>query len=260
MADRRPFISLEEFLFEAPLYEQVRLPGTEDELKSIEKQPMDGYCPECGERSMFLRRGKLLNRGDWGTARGSNDMTLQCVRNEKHFIYFHVLFVKWGLQKIGQYPSFATIAQGSVKEYRRLLSKEDGSELTKAIGLAAHDAGIGAFIYIRRIFERIIRKCFDEHKDAEGWTEDQYLVRMDDKILLMKDHLPDFLIQNRKLYKILSNGVHNLTETDCLAFFSVARESIMHILEEEKRKKDEKARRAALQMAIAEHSATKPSV
>jgi hypothetical protein len=75
--------------------------------------------------------------------------------------------------------------------------------------------------------ERLIKKCFDENKAAEGWTEDQYKVRMEDRILLMKDHLPEFLVDNRKLYAILSLGVHELTEADCLSFFPVARDTML---------------------------------
>jgi hypothetical protein len=42
MSGMSAFGSLADFLFEAPMYEKVRLPGTEAELASIAKQPMDG--------------------------------------------------------------------------------------------------------------------------------------------------------------------------------------------------------------------------
>jgi hypothetical protein len=118
---------------------------------------------------MFNRRGKLLVPVEWQQHRGSFETVLTCVRNEKHRLIFHVFIEKGSVQKIGQYPSYATVAQGYIKTHRKLLSKP-GEELTKAIGLAAHDAGIGAFTYIRRIFERLIRKCPFErsrrHSDA----------------------------------------------------------------------------------------------
>lgn len=258
MGEMRAFGSLEDFLFEAPLYEKLAKPLSEDELASIMRQPLDGYCPYCGSDSMFTRRGKLLAPVEWQQHRGSFEITLTCARNEKHRLFFEIFIHKGGLEKIGQYPSYATIAQGYIKSHRRLLSKQDNEELTKAVGLAAHDAAIGAFAYIRRIFERVIRKCFEDNKATEGWTEEQYKVRMEDRILLMKDHLPEFVVESRKLYSILSSGVHELTEEQCRTFFPVARESILLILSENQRKKDEKTRRSALQAAIAQYKPTVP--
>lgn len=259
MSEMRAFGSVEDFLFEAPLYEKVTKPATEEELASITKQPIDGFCPYCGTLSMFSRRGKLLIPAEWQQQRGSFEISLTCARNEKHKLFFQVFIHKGGLEKIGQYPSYATVAQGYIKSHRKLLTKQDSEELTKAIGLAAHDAAIGAFTYVRRIFERLIRKCFDDNKSAEGWTEEQYKVRMEDRILLMKNHLPEFVVESRKLYGILSSGVHELTEEQCSSFFPVARESVLLILSENQRKKDEKTRKSALQAAIAHYEPAAPA-
>ena len=75
-------------------------------------------------------------------------------------------------------------------------------------------------------------------------------MRMAERIDLLKDHLPGFLVNNKKLYRILSLGIHELNEADCLGFFSVIRQSTVYILEEDKRKKEELAQRKAVEAGL----------
>lgn len=74
---------------------------------------------------------------------------------------------------------------------------------------------------------------------------------MSERIDLLKSHLPDFLVRNKKIYSILSLGVHELDERVCLDFFPVLRSSIVVILEEDKRKLEELRRQQDLEQAIA---------
>ena len=59
------------------------------------------------------------------------------------------------MKKIGQYPSVADLSFPELKDYRKVMSKDDDKELKRAIGLHASGIGIGSFVYLRRIFERI---------------------------------------------------------------------------------------------------------
>jgi hypothetical protein len=121
--------------------------------------------------------------------------------------------------------------------------------------LAAHGVGIGSFVYIRRIFERLIVGRFKEAKDAEGWTDEQFAkLRMAERIELLKDHLPPFLVANKKLYSIVSRGIHSLGENECLQFFEVLRASCAIILDEDKRKKEELAMKNNLEKAIQKYA------
>jgi hypothetical protein len=87
------------------------------------------------------------------------------------------------VQKIGQFPSLADIANDESKTYRSVLTQEDSSEFHKAIGLAAHGVGIGSFVYLRRIFERLVISRFEEFKTVEGWIdEDFYQKRMAERV------------------------------------------------------------------------------
>ena len=156
------------------------------------------------------------------------------------------------VEKIGQYPSLATITNDELARYRKFMSREDGVEFFKATGLAAHGVGIGSFVYLRRVFERLITKRFDEFKQVEGWSDDAFRkLRMAEKIALMKNHLPEFLVQNAKIYSILSSGIHSLTEARCAGFFEVLKDSIVTVLEDDMKRKDELDRRNRLTKAIA---------
>jgi hypothetical protein len=56
--------------------------------------------------------------------------------------------------------------------------------------------------------------------------------RMSDRIRLLKSKLPPFLVENASIYGILSDGVHNLTEEQCLKYFDVVRNGIELMLEQ----------------------------
>ena len=72
---------------------------------------------------------------------------------------------------------------------------------------------------------------------------------MDEKIYTLKDYLPSFIVKNRAVYGILSKGIHELSEDECLAYFGCMRSSIELILDErieqvKKRKKEELVRKS----------------
>ena len=100
--------------------------------------------------------------------------------------------------------------------------------------VASHDVGIGAFIYLRRIFENLIEAAHLKAKAEASWDEIAYeKARMDEKIQFLKHLLPPFLVENRVLYKILSSGVHELSEQECLKAFPVVKLGIELILDDE---------------------------
>ncbi|WP_153127486.1 hypothetical protein [Peribacillus tepidiphilus] len=133
---------------------------------------------------------------------------------------------------MGQYPSMASIEIHTIEKYRKVLSN-DYRDFSKAIGLFSHGVGAGSFVYLRRIFENLIE---EKRKDAaENSTWDDLLFqksRMDEKIQILEEHLPEVLVQNRKLYSILSKGIHEMTEEECLDLFPEVKLAIELILDE----------------------------
>ena len=63
------------------------------------------------------------------------------------------------LTKVGQYPSLADMQNFELRKYQKVL-KENYRELTKAVGLFASGIGIGAFVYLRRVYEQL---CENTH-------------------------------------------------------------------------------------------------
>jgi hypothetical protein len=74
---------------------------------------------------------------------------------------------------------------------------------------------------------------------------------MSEKIGFLRSHLPPFVVENHKIYSILSLAVHELSEERCLQFFPVIKASIVVMLDEDKKKKEELELRNSLKAAIA---------
>ncbi len=135
--------------------------------------------------------------------------------------------------KVGQSPSIADLHISKLKDYDKVLPKDKLKEITKAIGLAANGVGIGSFVYLRRVFEFLIEEAHKAAKSDSDWKEDEYIKnRMTEKIDLLKHHLPNFLVENRSMYSILSLGIHELDENECLMHFDALKVGIEFILDE----------------------------
>lgn len=243
--------SIQHLLFSVPLYVEQTLPP-DMKLKGIlsgnYSAKVDGHCLSCGKETTYaITRTEGLD-GMQEPARisfiekkfGYKYLEGVCSRHAHHTISFWFLLKKNSVMKVGQLPSLADIANDEASNYRKVLTKEDANELHKAIGLAAHGVGIGSFVYLRRIFERLISRRFEEFKEIEGWSVDAFAkLRMNEKVTFLADHLPPFLVENSKLYSILSAGLHELSDDTCLRAFEPIKLSLKIILEEDKKKQEE---------------------
>ena len=101
--------------------------------------------------------------------------------------------------------------------------------------------GIGSYVYLRRIFERIIVTA--SHKaisDGKIKAEDFGGARVNEKIKMLSDYLPKSLVHNEAFYGIVSKGIHELSEEECIEYFPIMKSFIMMILRQwEKMRKDE---------------------
>lgn len=255
---------IDDFFFNLPLYATVELPADLSLHVSLYGHPakdfrpterIDGYCPDCSQSATFEILPASCPYGtDWDNvlSRVALDrIQLRCTRNKWHYLYFHFKINGLKLTKFGQLPSLADIANDEAATYRSILNKEDAAELHKAIGLAAHGIGIGSFVYLRRVFERLVNKRFEEFKVIENWDEEEFRKsRMNERVGILKDHVPAFLFENREIYSILSLGIHELSEDACLKAFDYLKLSIKIILEEDKKKKEELELKLAATNAI----------
>ena len=74
--------------------------------------------------------------------------------------------------------------------------------------------------------------------------EDFGKARVNEKIRMVSDYLPKSLVNNDVFYGIVSKGIHELSEEECMAYFPVLKSFIMMILRQwEKMRKDEEEER-----------------
>jgi hypothetical protein len=235
--------SPEDFCLTVPLYQQFQF--DKNKLEQFEGT-LDCFCQGCGRHTVFNRIEKPDYSAFSGFFMADNYVFIlkfACARNKNHCVCFVFRQHQGFVQKIGQYPSLADLAKPNHDKYRPVLSGEELGELKRAVGLASHGIGVGAFVYLRRIFEALIEKAKQAAATEPGWDDAAFAgAHMDEKIGMLKQHLPKFLVEHRSLYGIMSVGVHTLSERECLHAFPIVRQGIELILNEQldrhTRKKD----------------------
>jgi hypothetical protein len=247
----------EEIFTKIPLYKSLDTSKTcVEELVSVlyYSGRIDIFCPSCKKESTFISNTKNLTKEVIFNVQSSpmrpsdeNEVVYDylvkiryfqvkfgCSRNSDHTIIFVFSLIEDKLTKIGQFPSIADLSAADTKKYTKALSKEKHKEFSKSIGLFAHGVGIGSFVYLRRIFEDLIEEAHTQAKASPLWDEDNYQKQNSvvNKIVLLKDFLPNFLVKNKTMYGILSKGIHELSEEECLEYFPIMKLGIELILDE----------------------------
>jgi len=223
------------------------------------KTPFDMYCPQCGSHSIFCNSGN----GFSGNLYSHDGLTYaklpdneyvvryKCSRNQTHSMSLTVKLTGYSAVKIGQFPSLADILTPDLKKYKTALGSDLISEWSRAIGLSAHGIGAGSFVYLRRIIESLIEDAHKLAATTENWDEGLYKTsRYSEKIQMLSGFLPEFMVQNKSTYGILSKGVHELSEAQCLSYFDVLSSAIELIAEEKLAKVEIQKRKNEIQKAI----------
>lgn len=234
------------------LFESVEDIGTKQEVEGFIKKLVDehnehyelGFCNEPLSASDFVDDKKeylecLILIGD-------NDYSIRfyCSYCERNTIIFHFRINGEHLIKVGQFPSLADLTREDTKKYKDILNRDDYSDLNRAIGLNSHGVGAGSLIYLRRIFENLVKKAYEESVQEDKWDKEKdfYRITMEEKIKNLEGYLPKFVLEHHYIYGILSKGIHELSEEECRDYFDILRESIFIILDEEIKRVEEKKR------------------
>jgi len=237
-------VSPKVFHLEMPLYHSINIeePATHRKIYDLLHYfgTIDAYCIYCEKESVFDTNEYYSNTYEewtsWGN--GFERIAYKCTRNNRHQYYVYHLKTDNSIQKIGQFPSVASFQIPQAEKYRKILGKNRYEELVRGIGLKAHGVGIGSFVYLRRVFASLIDEALEEYKKDiaktnDKFSEEEYFkLRMDERINFLKDYLPEFLVENRVIYSILSKGIHELTEEECLEYFDAVKIGIEQILDE----------------------------
>ena len=211
------------------------------------------YCVQCGAMSVFKAEsqnvfpvtgpivGHYESPKDDTSLYGDIDFgkRLRCTMcNMFMSVYFKVIDNK--VVKVGSYPSTADLDRGRLFSECNIPNSRIPKELATAVGLKAHGAYMGAYAYLRRVYETLIEKARKKAEQDGSLPEDFDEMRVKEKIKALSNYLPEYMVENRNAYGILSKGIHELSEDDCKAGYDILYNLIVLILEdeEERRKRD----------------------
>uniref|UniRef100_UPI00196A02CC hypothetical protein n=1 Tax=Fundidesulfovibrio putealis TaxID=270496 RepID=UPI00196A02CC len=176
-----------EELFFAPLYKVEVFEA--DDFSSIaeilcSETSFRLYCVDCRHDSVFtiVPDDSLVNSmltGSFGIKPKVADVVvLKCGMEKFHEVRFMFVCRKvirsfdgedfeYHVVKVGQYPGLADFYLPQISKYRKMLGNHYG-EFSKAIGLMAHGVGIGSFVYLRRIIEKLVGEAHGKAVLAAG--------------------------------------------------------------------------------------------
>ena len=247
-------ITAQKFLTEAVLYKKYN----KDEISGnviTSNEPIDLFCSKCGALSTFSR----IHPHYYGTPATPTNRVVEakpkpvdkvetidfaCARNKDHVVYFIIRVEENSVFKIGEYPSGADRYFSEFAKYQKELEGYT-SELRTAVQLHTHGFGVGSFVYLRRVFEKVINYvAIRKHGDDPKWSFEKWRSeKIDDRIKQLKDDLPEFLSSNPKLYSVLSKGVHQWDDGECLEYFEIVKAGIEEILDDKIRQDESQKRK-----------------
>ena len=163
-------------------------------------------------------------------------------------VYFKVIDDK--IVKVGSYPSIADLDRGRLFSECNIPKSRIPKELAAAIGLKAHGVYIGAYAYLRRVFETLIEDARKKAEQAGALAENFETMHVKEKIKALSDYLPEYMVENRNAYGILSKGIHELSEEDCKTGYDVLYNLIVMILEDQEERRKKELRKKDISKAI----------
>lgn len=183
----------------------------------------DGYNYEDSSGSMLTEMFRYEQRQN-GNDKNSGTLFVkeyECCINNNHRKYeiFYRDIENDKIIKIGQYPSeYDTGSKEYLDKLKAVCGTKEAREMVKFINKAlimeSNGLGIPALVYMRRAFERLI--SISEDKNELKNTGTIMAERIKNNPLLPID-----IKENSRLYNIISEGIHNETEEECMELFKV---------------------------------------
>lgn len=254
---------LQDFLENEPPYRVIEITSYQlHQMEDIEQLTITDYCEKCKHLRTFKCHQtnfkeieqefgfySLSSGGKFDFEKYSKQcshvflLVFDCQHDCNELHYFTILIKNLTIQKIGQYPTFAKEeVNKKLINYKSLIPKYY-PELTKAVSAYSQNMGVPAFVYLRRILEHLV----DEKAKLHGVGTEQKFI---DKLKEVENHekiVPvEFDEIKNQLYTILSKGVHEYEENECIEMFSAVKFIIESILDAEliKKEHEKKAKEA----------------
>jgi len=231
-------VDIKWFLQSAPLYSWREFKKSTANRSSLWIGEIDSFCEVCNQQRPFhdLRAsgsGAGMPIPVPVLKTGTSYFSFTCVSCKKEKRTYLVEQIVGNdtikLQKYGELP------RGKIPRNKALQKflKDDLNNYEKAVICLSHEYGVAAFAYFRRVVENNINELLDlvqEDAQASGSATDtmdaiQELRAdspMSDKIRVANLALPTYLRPDGlnplgRLYQVLSEGIHSLSEQECLA-------------------------------------------
>jgi hypothetical protein len=256
-------VYITEELIMGPMYEPIIIDNTLPTYKFFPYSDfrLELYCNNCRYRRMFSFQDSKLAHIPIGI--GSTSNTVKSALKKVDYFTFkaladcsHELVIVFKVvdentvMKVGQFPSIYDMNESiNSKDFLRELDKTDQDYYKKACASFCDGFCIGAITYLRRIFEKVLIDTFNENFDKLSITVDEFKKqRMEDKINTLKIFLPDTMYEQgfSSIYSKISNGIHNLNETECKDIFPILKSGLEEILLERMERKNKAKRKSEL--------------
>ena len=235
------------------------------------------FCEHCkDEKTFIVKRNEFLNSAKKlivkldeinsnpnKTAKTKNDnipvskslkninkfeVELVCpICHEK--MYFYYIYNDNVIEKICTYPDLMSGFKQKYSKYKKIKCSNNSFSYYDEMleGCYAYykiKSGIGSFCYFRRCLENYIKDSWEELKE-QGLilNEYDYSLSFENKIKIIKPILDTEIYEILpNLYTILSKGIHELDEDECLNQFDTIREIVEYLLDEILAKNEKKSR------------------
>ncbi len=257
---------VEQFILREPPYKILKI--NSDQLKkvcSVQHFSIEQYCENCGKlrtfksvRNQFSEILSEYHARSIGYAGYkfedlvNNDercfvLDFQCQHDCSEHHYFAIKIHNLTIQKIGQYPSFAKeeVLQ-NLRKYKNIIS-EYYPELTKALSLYSQNMGIASFVYFRRIFEHLVNKKYSHYGYSKQIKFIDKLKAVEKKEKIVPDDIKEV---KEQIYAVLSKGIHEYDEKECIELFPAVQFIIERILDETVYEADKKRKAQEAKLTI----------
>ena len=225
---------IKDFLETAPLYSWKEFKKPDMNRSSLWIKEIDSFCETCNQLRPFqdMRPSGGASMALQALSTGTSYFQFSCASchgNQHEYLVEQIVTDKTiKIQKYGERPRKKLERDPLLQNF----FSHDSECYEKAVVCISNGYGIAAFAYMRRIIERNIHELLGLiQEDVEGSeSESPVLAKlaelrtespMSDKISIANHALPDYLIPSGlnplgRLYKVLSEGVHNYDDGECL--------------------------------------------
>ena len=244
------------FIEETPPYVKINL--TVEDIKKLANTSfcsINQYCFNCGRDSVFIYKDEYLHyfydiNGAHNYQKLTTDQINEKIQEKpqesKKEIYKEVSFYcakcherhefffttdRNYIMKVGQNPSFSDLQGIDANKYKNLIPKYF-IEFKSSLNCYSQHKGIAAFVYLRRILENLVEKKIKELNIKE--TKNMHFVDKLKKVQQKEAIIPSELEEIKdQLYKVLSKGVHEYEEEECLEMYDYVKLVIEEILDKQ---------------------------